>query len=69
VLTNEPIRIFTAFYVLIGIGVLVETVRQIGMGYVKARSEHGLVGKHARQRRGDPGGPSSPSPPAGTGGP
>ena len=25
VLTNEPIRVFTAFYVLIGLGVLVET--------------------------------------------
>jgi hypothetical protein len=68
VLTNESIRIFTAFYVLIGIGILVETVRQLGMGYVRSRSEHGSVAKHALKRRGDPGGPSSPPPAAGAGG-
>ena len=62
VLTNEPIRVFTAFYVLIGIGILVETVRQIGMGYVKSRAEHGLVAKHARHRHGDTEDPPAPPP-------
>ncbi len=65
VLTSEPIRIFTAFYVLIGIGVLVETVRQIGMGYIKSRSEHGLVAQHTRRGRGDHGGPPSSPPSSG----
>jgi hypothetical protein len=30
VLPNEAIKIFTAFYVLTGIGILVEVARQIG---------------------------------------
>jgi hypothetical protein len=52
-LSGEPIKIFTAFYVLIGIGVLVETVRQIGLGYVKMRSEHGVIAKHSMRHRDD----------------
>ena len=67
-LANEPIRVFTAFYVLIGLGVLVETARQIGIWYVKTRSEHGLVAKHAEHRHSDTHGPLSSPPTSSPGG-
>ena len=37
-LTSEAIKIFTAFYVLTGIGILVELARQVGFGYVAMRA-------------------------------
>jgi hypothetical protein len=40
-LHGSAIKVFTAFYVLLGIGILVELARQIGFGYVKMRSEQG----------------------------
>jgi hypothetical protein len=59
-LSGEPIKIFTAFYVLVGIGILVETLRQIGLGYVAMlHSEHGVVEHVRRRHRGDP--PETPS--------
>jgi uncharacterized membrane protein YkgB len=33
------LKIFTAFYVLVGIGILVEVVRRLGMGFTVAREE------------------------------
>jgi len=69
VLTSEPIRTFTAFYLLIGLGVLVETARQIGIWYVKTRSEHGLVARHAEHRHSETHGPPSSPPTSSTGGP
>ena len=36
-LSNGPIKIFTALYVLTGIGILVEVARQIGAGFVRLR--------------------------------
>ena len=38
-LTGLPIKVFTALYVLIGIGLLVEVMRQIGFGYVAMRAD------------------------------
>jgi hypothetical protein len=55
VLTNEAIKIFTAFYVLTGIGILVEVARQIGFGYVAMRTD-----KRAQRHQDDP-----PLPPPG----
>lgn len=46
-LTSDAIKIFTAFYVLTGIGILVELARQIGFGYVKMREE-----RHAERHAG-----------------
>ncbi len=46
-LTSEALKIFTAFYVLTGIGILVELARQLGVGFVKARAEHSAA-RHAR---------------------
>lgn len=48
-LTSQPIKVFTAFYVLTGIGILVETARQIGLGYVKSREER-KAAKHGHGR-------------------
>jgi uncharacterized membrane protein YkgB len=39
VITDGAIKIFTVFYVLVGIGILVELARQIGFGYVDVRRE------------------------------
>jgi hypothetical protein len=48
-LTSEAIKIFTAFYVLTGIGILVELARQLGVGFIKMREEQ-RVTRHARRR-------------------
>lgn len=39
VITSAPIKIFTVFYILVGIGILVELVRQLGFAYVEVRRE------------------------------
>ena len=51
-LTSEAIKIFNAFYVLTGIGILVEVARQIGFGYVTMRAEH-TAGRQARRDKKD----------------
>ena len=38
-LTDGWMKIFTAFYILVGIGVLVEIVRRIGRGFVAVHQE------------------------------
>ena len=38
-ITGAPIKIFTVFYILAGIGILVELARQLGFAYVQARRE------------------------------
>ena len=40
VLTHDVLKIFTALYVLTGIGILVEVARQLGVGFVKMREEY-----------------------------
>jgi hypothetical protein len=37
VITGAPIKIFTVFYILVGIGILVELARQLGFAYVEVR--------------------------------
>ena len=39
-LNHGVLKIFTAFYVLTGIGILVEVARQLGIGFVKMREEY-----------------------------
>ena len=46
-LTSDALKIFTAIYILTGIGILVEVARQLGVGFVKLRHEH----SHAIQAR------------------
>ena len=37
---TEPwLKVFTAFYVLVGIGILVEVARRLGMGFIASRDE------------------------------
>jgi hypothetical protein len=37
--TDPWLKIFTAGYVLVGIGILVEVARRLGMGFITARAE------------------------------
>ena len=56
-LTHDALKIFTTFYVLTGIGILVEVARQLGVGFVKMRAEqHAAI--RARHHKDDP--PASP---------
>jgi Ion channel len=48
VLENGWPKVFTAFYVLLGIGILVEIARRLGMGFIAARAELEAE-KHAKQ--------------------
>lgn len=45
-LTSEGLKVFTAFYVLTGIGILVEVARQLGVGFVQLRHGH-IEARHA----------------------
>lgn len=38
-ITDPWLEIFTAAYVLVGIGILVEVARRLGMGFIQAREE------------------------------
>jgi uncharacterized membrane protein YkgB len=38
-ITGAAIKIFTVFYILVGIGILVELARQLGFAYVQVRRE------------------------------
>jgi hypothetical protein len=51
------LKVFTAGYVLVGIGILVEVARRLGMGFIAARAEMekskadaGPVSPQARER-------------------
>ena len=48
-ITDPWLKIFTAFYILIGIGILVEVVRRLGLGFIGAREEM-REAKAARER-------------------
>jgi hypothetical protein len=65
-LTSEALKIFTALYVLTGIGILVELARELGVGFVKLREEQSET-RHAwvqarrdRRHKDDPPGTASP---------
>jgi hypothetical protein len=38
-ITDPWLKVFTAGYVLVGIGILVETARRLGMAFIIAREE------------------------------
>jgi hypothetical protein len=40
VLTNTWLKVFTAFYVLVGIGILVEIARRLGFAMIEIRQQH-----------------------------
>jgi hypothetical protein len=39
VLTNSWLKVFTVFYILVGIGVLVEVARQLGIALIEIRRQ------------------------------
>ncbi len=51
-LTHDSLKLFTTIYVLIGIGILVELARELGVGYVKEREERSAA-RHARHHKED----------------
>ena len=55
-ITGWPIKVFTVFYILVGIGILVELARQIGFAYVEV-----LVAKRKQRRTPKP--PQTGEPP------
>jgi hypothetical protein len=50
-LTREGLKIFTALYVLTGIGILVELARQLGVGFINMREERSTDKRAGRARR------------------
>ena len=52
-LTNDALKVFTPFYVLTGIGIVLELARELGTGYVKEREERHAA-KQARRHKQDP---------------
>ena len=48
-LTHDTLKLFTVFYVLTGIGILVELARELGVGFVEERTA-----RHARRHQEDP---------------
>lgn len=66
VLTHDVLKVFTALYILTGIGILVELARQLGVGFVKMREEYKETMKaklqdvHDRHHEDDPPGAQSP---------
>jgi adenine/guanine phosphoribosyltransferase-like PRPP-binding protein len=51
-LTHDALKLFTAIYVLTGIGILVELARQLGVGFIKMREEHHTT-RHAPRHHED----------------
>ena len=49
-ITDPWLKIFLALYVLVGIGILVEIARRLGMGFIGAREE--MRNAHERPRNG-----------------
>ena len=52
-LTHEALKIFTALYVLTGIGILVEVARQLGVGFIRMREDRHAA-RHARRHGEEP---------------
>ena len=49
--TQPWLKVFTAFYVLVGIGILVEVARRLGMGFIASRDE--LAAQKAAEKASD----------------
>jgi hypothetical protein len=52
-LTHESLKLFTALFVLTGIGILVELARELGVGYVREREDRHAA-RHTRRHKEDP---------------
>jgi hypothetical protein len=60
-ITDGWLKVFTALYVMVGIGILVEVLRRLGMGFIAARAE--LEAAKAA-KKGEHGGRAGPDGPA-----
>ncbi len=49
-LTDPWLKVFTAFYILIGIGILVEVVRRLGFGFVSVLREDRMKVHEAHEK-------------------
>ena len=49
----DALKLFSSIYVLVGIGILVEIARRLGMGFITARAEL-QQHAHGRHARGEP---------------
>ena len=56
-LSGGGIEIFTVFYILVGIGILVELARQVGMAFIEVRKEEKAAkqAKHGAKAQAEPG--------------
>jgi hypothetical protein len=52
VLTDGWMKLFTVFYLLIGIGILVEILRRLGFAFVTVRAEEKKAAKDSASRHG-----------------
>jgi hypothetical protein len=59
-ITDGWLKVFTALYVMVGIGILVEVVRRLGMGFIAARAEIEEAKAARRARRGAGPDPDAP---------
>jgi uncharacterized membrane protein YkgB len=51
VITNSWMKVFTAFYVLVGIGILVEVARQLGFAMIEVRQQDHAAKAAAKAER------------------
>ncbi len=56
--TDGWLKVFTALYVLVGIGILVEVARRLGMGFIAARAEQEAAKKGENTGHSGPGTPA-----------
>ncbi len=57
-ITDGWLKVFTALYVLVGIGILVEVARRLGMGFIAARAEQEAAKKGETTGHSGPGTPT-----------
>jgi hypothetical protein len=60
-ITDGWLKVFTALYVMVGIGILVEVLRRLGMGFIAARAELEAAKAAKKGERGGRAGPDGPA--------
>jgi Ion channel len=53
VLTDPWLKVFTAFYVLVGIGILVEVARRLGLGIIAVQQKERAEKAAAKEAKGE----------------
>ena len=60
-ITDGWLKVFTALYVMVGIGILVEVLRRLGMGFIAARAELEAPKAAKKTAKGGHPGPNQPT--------